>query len=97
MPRPTSAQIAYGSVTVVLSTLAMLLLSGTSSATGVAVVVLGALALGLVVASLLPLPRRSPRPARAARPPRTVARGPRAPRQRAGSAPARVGEHSLHG
>jgi len=36
MPRPTSAQLAYGSATVVLSTLAMLLLSETRSGLGVA-------------------------------------------------------------
>ncbi|WP_372407921.1 hypothetical protein [Streptomyces luteireticuli] len=88
MPRPTSAQIAYGSATVVLSTLVMLLLTGTSSVTGVAVIALGALALGLVAAAAVPVSRRSPR---------TVAGSPRLPRQRAGSAPARVGEHSLHG
>ncbi|GAA0431540.1 hypothetical protein [Streptomyces luteireticuli] len=88
MPRPTSAQIAYGSATVVLSTLVMLLLTGTSSVTGVAVIALGALALGLVAAAAVPVSRRSPR---------TVTGSPRLPRQRAGSAPARVGEHSLHG
>ncbi|WP_171166266.1 hypothetical protein [Streptomyces sp. I05A-00742] len=89
MPRPTSAQIVYGSATVVLSTLVMLLLSRTSSAAGVAVVALGALALGLLVAAVVPGPRRSPRPAAADTP----------VRQRAGArtAGARVGEHSLHG
>ncbi|MFI9718043.1 hypothetical protein ACIHFE_00055 [Streptomyces sp. NPDC052396] len=66
MPRPTSAQIAYGSATVVFSTLAMLLLSQTRSGVGVAVVALGALALGLLVAVTVPMPRGSSR---------TVARG----------------------
>src|SRR5690349_13551074 len=49
MPRPTAAQLAYGSCTVIFSTLAMLLLSQTSSGLGVAVIALAALALGLLV------------------------------------------------
>ncbi len=36
MPRPTAAQLAYGSCTVIFSTLAMLLLSQTSSGLGIA-------------------------------------------------------------
>ncbi|QNE77074.1 hypothetical protein F0344_22855 [Streptomyces finlayi] len=58
MPHPTAAQLSYGSVTVVFSTLAMLLLSGTSSLAGVAVVCTTALALGLLVAVTVPLPKR---------------------------------------
>ncbi|MDO0927509.1 hypothetical protein QQY24_19590 [Streptomyces sp. TG1A-8] len=57
MPRPTAAQLAYGSCTVILSTLAMLLLSRTGSGLGVAVIALAALALGLLVAMTAPLPR----------------------------------------
>ncbi|MDT0613030.1 hypothetical protein [Streptomyces lancefieldiae] len=57
MPRPTAAQFAYGSCTVIFSTLAMLLLSRTSSGPGVAVVAVAALALGLLVAMTVPLPR----------------------------------------
>ncbi|MEU7424211.1 hypothetical protein [Streptomyces sp. NPDC040750] len=57
MPRPTAAQIAYGSCTVILSTLAMLLLSQTSSGLGIAVIALAALALGLLVAMTVPAPR----------------------------------------
>ena len=38
MPRPTAAQLAYGSATVIFSTLAMLLLSQTSPGIGVAVI-----------------------------------------------------------
>ncbi|GAA3061338.1 hypothetical protein FHS39_001184 [Streptomyces olivoverticillatus] len=87
MPRPTPAQIAYGSATVVFSTLAMLLLSQTRSGAGVAVIALAALALGLLVAHSAPLPRKAGR--RAAAP----AAGQRTPAH-AGSA---VGEHSLHG
>ncbi|MFF7972824.1 hypothetical protein [Streptomyces sp. NPDC007905] len=56
MPRPTAAQLAYGSCTVIFSTLAMLLLSQTSSGLGVAVIALAALALGLLVAMTVPLP-----------------------------------------
>ncbi|MEW2509274.1 hypothetical protein [Streptomyces sp. NPDC046870] len=56
MPRPTAAQLAYGSCTVIFSTLAMLLLSQTSSGVGVAVIALAALALGLLVALTVPVP-----------------------------------------
>ncbi|MFD8806799.1 hypothetical protein [Streptomyces sp. NPDC059597] len=64
MPRPTTAQLAYGSCTVIFSTLAMLLLSQTSSGPGIAVIALAALALGVLVAMTVPHPRR----ARAAHP-----------------------------
>ncbi|AKZ56007.1 putative membrane protein [Streptomyces ambofaciens ATCC 23877] len=57
MPRPTAAQFAYGTCTVIFSTLAMLLLSQTSSGPGVAVVAVAALALGLLVAMTVPQPR----------------------------------------
>ncbi|MFF1359361.1 hypothetical protein [Streptomyces sp. NPDC058297] len=60
MPRPTAAQLAYGSATVIFSTLAMLLLSQTSSGLGVAVIALAALGLGLLVALTVPLPRLRP-------------------------------------
>ncbi|WP_189294527.1 hypothetical protein [Streptomyces cinerochromogenes] len=56
MPRPTAAQLAYGSCTVIFSTLAMLLLSQTSSGPGIAVIALAALALGLLVALTVPSP-----------------------------------------
>ncbi|MFF8189375.1 hypothetical protein ACF05L_00450 [Streptomyces bobili] len=58
MPRPTVAQLTYGSCTVILSTLAMLLPSQTSSGSLIAVVVITALALGVLVAMTLPVPRR---------------------------------------
>ncbi|MGW7197176.1 hypothetical protein [Streptomyces chryseus] len=54
MPRPTAAQFAYGSATVVFSTIAMLLLSGTAAGIGVAVIALAALALGLLVSLTVP-------------------------------------------
>ncbi|MGW5125591.1 hypothetical protein ACWEQ7_16320 [Streptomyces sp. NPDC004069] len=57
MPRPTAAQVAYGSCTVILSTLAMLLLSRTSSGLGIVVITLAALALGLLVALTVPMPK----------------------------------------
>ncbi|MET8075866.1 hypothetical protein [Streptomyces sp. NPDC005303] len=57
MPRPTAAQIAYGSITVIFSTLAMLLLSQTSSAVGTAVIAVSGLALGLLVAMTVPQPK----------------------------------------
>ncbi|MER6030622.1 hypothetical protein [Streptomyces sp. NPDC001851] len=56
MPRPTAAQLVYGSCTVFFSTLAMLLLSQTSSGLGITVIALAALALGLLVAMTVPLP-----------------------------------------
>ncbi|MFB8249962.1 hypothetical protein ACFC5X_33600 [Streptomyces sp. NPDC055952] len=58
MPRPTAAQLAYGACTVILSTLAMLLLSQTSSGAWIAVIAVAALALGLLVAMTVPLPQR---------------------------------------
>jgi hypothetical protein len=57
MPRPTPAQLAYGSVTVVCSTFAMLLLSGVTSGTGIMVIAVAALALGLLVALTAPMGR----------------------------------------
>ncbi|MYT72025.1 MULTISPECIES: hypothetical protein [unclassified Streptomyces] len=60
MPRPTVAQLAYGSATVVLSTLAMLLLSQTSSGPGVGVIAMSAVILGLFVALSVPKPKQTP-------------------------------------
>jgi hypothetical protein len=60
MPRPTAAQLAYGSCTVFFSTLAMLLLSQTSSGAGIAIIAVAALALGLLVAMTVPLSRKRP-------------------------------------
>ncbi|MFF2365857.1 hypothetical protein ACFVU0_24620 [Streptomyces sp. NPDC058122] len=60
MPRPTAAQLAYGSCTVIFSTLAMLLLSQTSSSLGIVLITLSALALGLLVAMTVPLPKPAP-------------------------------------
>ncbi|MGY0067613.1 hypothetical protein ACWZEH_12470 [Streptomyces sp. QTS137] len=64
MPRPTVAQFAYGSCTVVFSTFALLLLSQASSGVGIALVVVTALTLGLLVAMTAPQPRSRPVPAR---------------------------------
>ncbi|MDT9698673.1 hypothetical protein [Streptomyces sp. P17] len=57
MPRPTAAQLAYGSCTVIFSTLAMLLLSQTSSGAGIALIAVAALVLGLLVALTVPTPK----------------------------------------
>ncbi|MEU5687565.1 hypothetical protein [Streptomyces venezuelae] len=81
MPRPTTAQITYGSVTVVFSTLAMLLLSQTASGVGIAVIALAALGLGLLVAMTVPLPKQAAAPAARAVPVTTSA-GERVPEQR---------------
>ncbi|MEU6080581.1 hypothetical protein [Streptomyces sp. NPDC047108] len=98
MPRPTAAQLAYGSATVVFSTLAMLLLSQTRSGFGVTVIACTGLALGLLVALTVPAPRtgttRSRREPAGQRSERLGSSVPRA-RTRSGSG-ARVEEHSLH-
>ncbi|MGW5736161.1 MULTISPECIES: hypothetical protein [Streptomyces] len=85
MPRPTAAQITYGTLTVVCSTLAMLLLSQTTSGVGVAVIAVAALGLGLLVAMTVPQPKPvAPPAARVAPAARTADE--RVPAQRA-SAP----------
>ncbi|MEU4996703.1 hypothetical protein [Streptomyces sp. NPDC021622] len=85
MPRPTPAQLTYGTVTVVFSTLAMLLLSQTSSGIGVAVIVFAALGLGLMVAMTVPRPKPAAPAARVASVARTAEE--RVPVQRAAAAP----------
>lgn len=105
MPHPTAAQLSYGSVTVVFSTLAMLLLSGTSSLAGVAVVCSVALALGLLVAVTVPLPKRpkasgttgtASSPAAVLAHPALDPLSAKVPAARSGERAAeRVGEHSL--
>ncbi|WP_327359278.1 hypothetical protein [Streptomyces sp. NBC_01304] len=92
MPRPTAAQLAYGSATVVFSTLAMLLLSQTRTGIGVAVITLAALGLGLLVAVTVPMPKPAPRQPLAA--PEPVEE--RVPVQRLHTgAESRAAEHSL--
>lgn len=76
MPRPTAAQLFYGSATVVVSTIAMLLLSQTSTGRGIAVIATAALALGLLVALTAANPRRR---GRHAAPVEAAARTPGAP------------------
>lgn len=91
MPRPTTAQVFYGSLTVVLATLVMLLV--TDARSGAAVVALAAvgLLLGLAVAVLLAAAVQG-RPAAEARPPAAAP----VPRARVGSsAESRVTEPSL--
>ncbi|MEU3920672.1 hypothetical protein ACFYW6_20935 [Streptomyces sp. NPDC002659] len=110
MPRPTAAQLAYGSATVVFSTLALLLLTRPSAVMGVAAIGVGSMALGLLVACALPMGRAGARRVKAVhtvRTSRAAASGTTAsaaadglttrvpvPRARVG-AEARVGEHSL--
>ncbi|MEU8567989.1 hypothetical protein AB0C51_06425 [Streptomyces pathocidini] len=85
MPRPTAAQLVYGSATVVFSTLAMLLLSQTDSGAAVTVIACAALALGLLVAHTVPVPQRTARTRRAgsAAEPASARRDARVPLQRA--------------
>ncbi len=98
MPRPTPAQLAYGSATVVFSTIAMLLLSRASSGAGVIVIALAGLALGVLVALTFTLPwgAHATRRSRSAGRP-APARAHRVPRARTGGAaePA-LSDHSLH-
>jgi hypothetical protein len=106
LPAPTVVQCAYGGLTVIFSTLAMLLLSQTTSGAWIAVIACAALGLGLLVAMTVPIPktartaagsRTATVPGPAAVP--TPAAGEpydavRVPGPRARSS---VGEHSLHG
>jgi hypothetical protein len=104
MPRPTTAQLACGSLTVVLSTFAMLLLSGARSGTGVVIIAAAGLVLGLL-AALAVAAQSARRPAAApvaASVPASASLGtpagaglphPRVP----GGSETRVGEHSLRG
>ncbi|MFJ4912013.1 hypothetical protein [Streptomyces sp. NPDC088726] len=100
MPRPTAAQLSYGSVTVVFSTLAMLLLFRTSSDLGIVAIAAAGLALGLLVAVTVPARRgTSPTgPAPAAHQDTRAAHESVDQVQRtipAARTSARVGEHSL--
>lgn len=102
MPRPTTAQVAYGSLTVVVSTFALLLLSGARSGAGVVVVAAAGLVLGLLVAFALVL-RHGRRTAAAASGVSAASTAPTAavparlprPRVTSGAAEHLVGEHSL--
>ncbi|MFF3750021.1 hypothetical protein ACFYYH_06080 [Streptomyces sp. NPDC002018] len=59
MPRPTAAPLAYGSATVVCSTVVMLLVSGVTSGAGIVVIGIAALALGLLVTLTVAAPGRA--------------------------------------
>ncbi|WP_256103160.1 hypothetical protein [Streptomyces sp. ODS05-4] len=97
MPRPITAQLAYGSATTVLATVTLLLASGATSGPDVALVGVASLLLGVLVAVGVRLPAALRARAKA----RTAGRhtaapttGPHARRPRAGAeTPAR--EHSL--
>ncbi|UQA95191.1 hypothetical protein [Streptomyces halobius] len=78
MPRPTATQLVYGSATVFLSTLAMLLLSRTQTVIGVAVIALAGLGLGLLAALTFPA-RRTSRSSRVVRRHTVRAKSPAAP------------------
>ncbi len=105
MPRPTAAQFSYGSVTVVFSTLAMLLMSRTGSGIAVAVIGTAALALGLLVAVTVPLPKSPKATPATARAYGTVEDvtgtdgfdgiGPKAPADSTDRVIERISEHSL--
>ncbi|MEW2631988.1 hypothetical protein AB0903_10070 [Streptomyces sp. NPDC048389] len=101
MPRPNAAQLAYGSATVVFSTVALLLLTRTTDGVAVAAIGIAALALGLLVAASLPPRRRAGPDGTAASGPAPSAAAPdqlttRAPAARTHTgAGAGAGEHSL--
>lgn len=94
MPRPTIAQLAYGSLTVVLSTFAMLLLSDVRSGAGVAAITVAGLILGLIVAVTVSLPAAARSRSAQAPSPAVPAQRPH-PRVTSGATQSRVGEHSL--
>lgn len=95
MPRPTTAQLAYGSLTVVLSTFAALLLSDVRSGAAVAAVAAAGLLLGLLVAVGVTMPVTARRRASLGPAPIPPAAVP-VPRSRVASgAESRIGEHSL--
>ncbi|MFG1805887.1 hypothetical protein [Streptomyces sp. NPDC049040] len=95
MPRPTTAQLAYGSLTVVLSTLATLLLSDVRSGAAVVAVAAGGLLLGLLVAVTVTMPATARRRSSLGPAPLPPAAVP-VPRSRVASgAESRVGERSL--
>ncbi|MFJ3585310.1 hypothetical protein ACIPPS_24215 [Streptomyces sp. NPDC090127] len=60
MPRPNAAPLAYGSATVVVSTVALLLLSRTTNTLGVVVICAVGLLLGVLVARTVPARRKAP-------------------------------------
>jgi hypothetical protein len=93
MPRPTTAHIAYGSLTVVLSTFALLLLSGARSGVGVVVSAAAGLLIGLLAASAMAL-RGVRRAAGAAASPVAAVHLP-GPRTAGSPAETRLSEHSL--
>ncbi|WP_420168766.1 hypothetical protein [Streptomyces violaceoruber] len=102
MPRPTAAQFAYGSATVVVTTLALLLLFRAQSVAAVAAAGAVALVLGLLVALRLPAVRPATAEAGAGTSGRTADPTRHAPRPvgvrervPAGRPPTRVDEHSL--
>lgn len=100
MPRPTAAQLFYGSATVVFSTVALLLLTRATHGVAVAAIGIASLGFGLLVALALPVRRRTG-PALSTRVTTTVAASPDgvttavAPARAHTGAESRVGEHSL--
>ncbi|MHC3463597.1 hypothetical protein [Streptomyces flavovirens] len=95
MPRLTAAQVSYGSATVVLSALAMLLLSRTDSGAGVAVIGTAALLLGLLVSMTVPPRRRAGTARTSAAPAAARAHHPATHAEITVARAERAGEHSL--
>ncbi|WP_333771054.1 hypothetical protein [Streptomyces sp. IBSBF 2435] len=95
MPRPTTPQLAYGSLTVVLSTLAALLLFDVRSGAAVAGVAAGGLVLGVLVAVTVTMPATARRRASLGPAPLPPAHAPASRSRAASGAHSRVGERSL--
>lgn len=93
MPRPTAAQYAYGSATVVLSAVALLLLTGATGPAAVGAVCALSLALGLTATAAGPLRRAAA--ARSRSGPAAPPAGGTAPRMPAPRTEARVGGHPV--
>ncbi|MFG2871974.1 hypothetical protein [Streptomyces sp. NPDC048338] len=60
MPRPNTAQLAYGSATVVFSTAALLLLSRTTTTLGIIAISVAGLLIGVLVVVAVPVRRQVP-------------------------------------
>jgi hypothetical protein len=97
MPRPTPAQLAYGSLTVVLSTFAMLMLFEAQSGLSVMVIAVVGLVLGLSVAVTATVPLTARARARAARSGKKAAAPASSARTGVLGPETRIPEHSLHG
>lgn len=95
MPRPTPPQLAYGSLTVIVSTLATLLLADVRSGAAVVAVAAAGLLLGLVAAVTVTMPVAARRRASLGPAPLPPSAAPAARSRVGGGADSRVGARPL--